>query len=109
MLVKALFQWEVFWAYLITNGGLHHHLAATGNLGQIIRRNYPMVIGNKMDEKVMEEVSIVGPLCTPLDTFADKIVLPKAAIGDYVVLFQSGATASPQLFLSHPKVLELLV
>lgn len=98
--------------YLITNGGLHHHLAATGNLGQIIRRNYPMAIGNKMDEKVMEEVSIVGPLCTPLDTFADKIVLPKAAIGDYVVLFQSGAygaTASPQLFLSHPKVLELLV
>lgn len=95
--------------FLITNGGLHHHLAATGNFGRIIRKPYPMVIGNKLNESVREEVSIVGPLCTPLDTFADKIMLPKAEIGDYVVLFQSGAygaTASPQLFLSQPSVLE---
>lgn len=98
--------------YLITNGGLHHHLAATGNLGQIIRRHYPIVIGNKLLHSAQEEVSIVGPLCTPLDTFADKILLPKAEVGDYVVLFQSGAygaTASPQLFLSHPSVLEVFL
>jgi diaminopimelate decarboxylase len=88
---------------------MHHHLAATGNLGQVLRRHFPIAIGNRLNESDTEEVSIVGPLCTPLDTLADKIVLPKADIGDYVVIFQSGAygaTASPQSFLSHPKVLE---
>ena len=98
--------------YLVTNGGLHHHLAATGNLGQVIRRSYPIAIGNKLNETTQEVVSIVGPLCTPLDTFAEGISLPKAEPGDYVVLFQSGAygaTASPQQFLSQPKVLEVFV
>lgn len=95
--------------FLLVNGGLHHHLAATGNLGQVIRRSYPIVIGNKINETILEEVSLAGPLCTPLDTFSDNILLPKAEIGDYLVLFQSGAygaTASPQDFLSHPRVLE---
>ena len=98
--------------FLVVDGGLHHHLAASGNFGQVIRKNYPVAIGNKMDEQELETVNIVGPLCTPLDTLADKMLLPKADIGDLVVIYQSGAygyTASPSKFLSQPDALEVLV
>jgi diaminopimelate decarboxylase len=98
--------------FLVVDGGLHHHLAASGNFGQVIRKNYPVTIGNKMQETVFETVNIVGPLCTPLDILADKMSLPKAEIGDFVVVYQSGAygyTASPSRFLSQPDAVEVLV
>jgi diaminopimelate decarboxylase len=98
--------------FLVTDGGLHHHLAASGNFGQVIRRNYPVAIGNRMHEAECETVSVVGCLCTPLDLLADKVSLPRAEIGDLVVVFQSGAyglTASPVHFLSHPLPPEILV
>jgi diaminopimelate decarboxylase len=97
--------------YLITDGGLHHHLAASGNFGQVIRKNYPLGIGTKTEAE-KEQASVVGPLCTPLDVLGADMLLPRAQIGDLVVVFQSGAygaTASPQGFLSHPEVLEVLV
>ncbi|QIB67537.1 pyridoxal-dependent decarboxylase, exosortase A system-associated [Kineobactrum salinum] len=96
--------------FLITNGGLHHHLAASGNFGQVVRKNYPVCIGNRVTGEVHENVTIVGPLCTPLDLLAERMELPAAEIGDLVVLFQSGAygyTASPHHFLSHPPPLEI--
>ncbi|WP_443089812.1 pyridoxal-dependent decarboxylase, exosortase A system-associated [Zoogloea sp.] len=98
--------------YLVTDGGLHHHLSASGNFGQVIRKNYPAAIGNRMDEPAGEAVSVVGPLCTPLDILADKMPLPDARPGDLVVIFQSGAygaTASPRGFLSQPDLVEVLV
>jgi diaminopimelate decarboxylase len=98
--------------YLVCNGGLHHHLANSGNFGQVIRKNYPVVIGNKLHNNDEELVNIVGPLCTPLDVIADKILLPKADIDDYVVVFQSGAygaSASPKDFLSQPSLAEILI
>ena len=90
--------------FLVTNGGLNHHLAASGNFGQVIRKNYPLCIGNRMGADNLEVVSIVGPLCTPLDILAEKMALPVAEIGDLVVVYQSGAygySASPHGFLSH--------
>ncbi|ACV25567.1 pyridoxal-dependent decarboxylase, exosortase A system-associated [Kangiella koreensis] len=98
--------------YLIANGGLHHHLAASGNFGQVIRKNYPVAIANRMQQSDTELVNIVGPLCTPLDILANKMELPKAQIGDWVAVYQSGAygfTASPRDFLSHPHPVELLL
>ena len=98
--------------FLVVDGGLHHQLAASGNFGQVIRRNYPVAIGNRMDEEATETVTIVGKLCTPLDILADRVALPPADIGDLVVVFQAGAyglTASPTAFLSHPEPPELLV
>jgi len=98
--------------YLVTDGGLHHHLAASGNFGQVIRKNYPVAIGNRMASSDLEKVSVVGPLCTPLDLLADRMDLPKAQVGDLVVVFQSGAyglSASPVAFLSHPGAREVLV
>lgn len=98
--------------FLMVDGGLHHHLAASGNFGQVIRKNYPVAIGNRMDSEDLETVNIVGPLCTPLDILADKMNLPKAEIGDFVVIYQSGAygyTASPTRFLSQPDAVEILV
>ena len=98
--------------FLVTDGGLHHQLAASGNFGQVIRRNYPVAIGNRMGEAATETASVVGCLCTPLDLLADKAELPHAEIGDLIVVFQSGAyglTASPTAFLSHPPPAEILV
>lgn len=98
--------------FLVLDGGLNHHLAASGNFGQVIRKNYPVAIGNRMADTMLETASIVGPLCTPLDLLADRIELPIAQPGDLVVIFQSGAygaSASPQRFLGHPEVLEVLI
>lgn len=98
--------------FLVTDGGLHHHLAASGNFGQVIRKNYPVTIGTRMGDGPREIASVVGPLCTPLDLLADRVELPVADVGDLVVVFQSGAygaSASPQGFLSHPPCLEVLV
>jgi diaminopimelate decarboxylase len=98
--------------FLVTDGGLHHHLAASGNFGQVIRKNYPAAIGNRIGQQDTEVASVVGPLCTPLDLLAEKMELPRADIGDLVVVFQSGAygrSASPGGFLSHPEAIEVLV
>jgi diaminopimelate decarboxylase len=98
--------------FLIVDGGLHHQLAASGNFGQVIRRNYPVAIGNRTGEDATETVSVVGCLCTPLDLLAGGASLPRADIGDLVVVFQAGAyglTASPAAFLSHPAPIEVLV
>ena len=98
--------------FLVTDGGLHHHLAASGNFGQVLRKNYPVEIGNRVASETRETASAVGPLCTPLDLLADRMDLPAAEPGDLVVVFQSGAyglTASPTQFLSHPVPLEVLV
>lgn len=98
--------------YLVTDGGLHHHLSASGNFGQVIRKNYPVVVGNKVAGGPREVASAVGPLCTPLDLLADKMELARGEPGDLVVVLQSGAyglTASPSMFLSHPAAIEVLV
>ncbi len=98
--------------FLVTDGGLHHHLAASGNFGQVIRKNYPVVVGNRVQGKKRETVSVVGPLCTPLDLLGDRIDLAEAEAGDLIAVLQSGAygaTASPIGFLSHPPPLEILV
>lgn len=98
--------------FLITAGGMNHHLAASGNLGQVIRKNYPVAIGNRIGATAVETVNIHGPLCTPLDVLASKVELPAAEPGDWVVVFQSGAygaSASPQGFLSMPSLREALL
>lgn len=98
--------------FLVCDAGLNAHLAATGNFGQVLKKNYPVAIGNRMNAPATEKVTIVGPLCTPLDRLASNVLLPRAEAGDWVVVFQSGAygtTASPQRFLSHPPVSETLV
>lgn len=96
--------------FLVLDGGMNHHLAASGNLGQTIKRNYPVALGNKLDPAGLESVDVVGPLCTPLDCIARNVELPSAEIGDLFVIFQSGAyarTASPLGFLSHPAPAEV--
>jgi diaminopimelate decarboxylase len=98
--------------FLVTDGGLHHHLAASGNFGQVLRKNYPVLIGTKVRGAERETASVVGPLCTPLDLLADRMDLARAEEGDLVVVLQSGAyglTASPLGFLSHPPPREVLV
>jgi diaminopimelate decarboxylase len=98
--------------YLILDGGMNHHLAASGNLGQVIKRNFPMTILSSLDVPATEAVDVVGPLCTPLDTLGRSVELPPAKVGDLIGIFQSGAyarTASPLGFLSHPTPPEVWV
>jgi diaminopimelate decarboxylase len=99
--------------FLIGDGGLHHQLAASGNFGQVVRKNYPVAISKRgADGSAREPASLVGPLCTPLDLLADRMELPLAEIGDLAVVFQSGAygpSASPAAFLGHPAAEEVLV
>jgi diaminopimelate decarboxylase len=91
---------------------MNHHLAASGNLGQVIKRNFPVAVLNRLTEQPQEIVDIVGPLCTPLDVLARDIELPRTEVGDLIGVFQSGAyarTASPLGFLSYPTPAEVLV
>lgn len=98
--------------FLVTDGGLHHQLAASGNFGTVVKRNYPAAIASKFDEKPAETVSIVGCLCTPLDRLSDNAEMPKADVGDIVAVFCAGAygaTASPASFLGQGPAGEILV
>lgn len=111
VLDKKISRGQIF---LVCDGGLHHHLAASGNFGQVIRKNYPVIIGNRASptQTETETVTIVGPLCTPLDILAERMELAVAEVGDLVVIYQSGAyglTASPRAFLGHPDAVELLL
>ncbi|UED82965.1 pyridoxal-dependent decarboxylase, exosortase A system-associated [Streptomyces profundus] len=101
--------------FLVVDGGLHHQLAASGNFGQVIRRNYPITLAHRAagpDTGEPEVVSVVGCLCTPLDVLGDRVALPRAEVGDLIAVFQAGAyglTASPNGFLGHPDPAEVLV
>ena len=98
--------------FLVTDGGLHHQLAASGNFGQVIRKNYPVAVATNMAGTGLESVDVVGCLCTPLDLLGNNVDLPHAEIGDLIAVFQSGAyglSASPTAFLSHPAPFEILV
>lgn len=99
--------------FLICDGGLHHQLAATGNFGSVVRRNYPLALARRFGtEDALETVSVVGPLCTPLDRLGDQLGLPAAALGDLIAVFLAGAygaTASPSAFLGHPPAQEILL
>jgi diaminopimelate decarboxylase len=98
--------------FLVTDGGLHHHLAASGNFGQVIRKNYPVVVATQVRGREREIASVVGPLCTPLDLLADRMEMARADEGDLIAVLQSGAyglTASPLGFLSHPEPGEILL
>ena len=98
--------------YLVTDGGLHHQLAASGNFGTVVRRNYPVAIASRFAAEGEEEVNVVGCLCTPLDRLADKALLPRAVVGDLVAVFCAGAygaSASPSAFLGQGPAAEMLV
>jgi len=98
--------------FLVTDGGLHHQLAASGNFGTVVRRNYPAAIANRFEEEPAETVSIVGCLCTPLDRLSDNAAMPRASVGDIVAIFCAGAygaSASPANFLGQGPARELLV
>ncbi|HEX8126253.1 MAG TPA: pyridoxal-dependent decarboxylase, exosortase A system-associated [Allosphingosinicella sp.] len=98
--------------FLVTDGGMHHQLAASGNFGQVVRRNYPVAIASRFEAPAEEEASIVGCLCTPLDRLADDVMIPRAEVGDLVAVFLAGAygrSASPEGFLGHPAPREMAV
>ncbi len=98
--------------FLVTDGGLHHQLAASGNFGTVVRRNYPIAVADMIDAPASEVVNVVGCLCTPLDKLGDQVQLPKADVGDVIAVFMAGAygaTASPASFLGHGPAQEVII
>ncbi|MFM5908311.1 MAG: pyridoxal-dependent decarboxylase, exosortase A system-associated [Novosphingobium sp.] len=98
--------------FLVVDGGLHHQLAASGNFGTVVRRNYPVAIASRFDAPVAEEASVVGCLCTPMDRLAEKGGFPHGEVGDLVAIFCAGAygaSASPAQFLGHGPAREILI
>jgi diaminopimelate decarboxylase len=97
--------------FVIVDGGLNHQLAASGNFGTVVRRNYPIAVAARMGHAPTETVSVVGPLCTPLDRLGDKVALPPVHVGDLIAIFMAGAygaSASPAAFLGHPPATEIV-
>ena len=98
--------------FLVTDGGLHHQLAASGNFGTVVRRNYPVAVADRVEDSPEETVNVVGCLCTPLDKLGDQVALPKADVGDVIAVFMAGAygaTASPASFLGHGPAQEVVI
>lgn len=98
--------------FLVTDGGMHHQLAASGNFGTVVRRNYPIAVASKFGTEATEVATVVGCLCTPLDRLGDQVLLPVAEEGDVIAVFMAGAygaTASPAAFLGHPAAAEVIV
>ena len=98
--------------FLVTDGGMHHQLAASGNFGTVVRRNYPLAVASKFEAASTEVASVVGCLCTPLDRLGDQVLLPQAEEGDVIAVFMAGAygaSASPAAFLGHPPAAEMIV
>ncbi len=99
--------------FVVVDGGLHHQLAASGNFGTVVRRNYPIALANRFGAAPAEEpVTVVGCLCTPIDRLGDKVALPPVEEGDLIAIFLAGAygaSASPTAFLGHPGPRELLL
>jgi diaminopimelate decarboxylase len=98
--------------FIITDGGMHHHLAASGNLGQVVKRDYPLLAATRLGSKNCTPAVVAGPLCTPLDMIGRQTPFPDMVAGDLVAVLQSGAyglSASPVGFLSHPSPAEVMV
>ena len=98
--------------FLVTDGGLHHQLAASGNFGAVVRRNYPVALATRFGAPAEEEASVVGCLCTPLDRLGEDLPLPRAEPGDIIAVFLAGAygaSASPSAFLGHLPARELTI
>ncbi|WP_371187681.1 pyridoxal-dependent decarboxylase, exosortase A system-associated [Thalassotalea maritima] len=98
--------------YLVCDGGLHHHLANSGNFGQVLRKNYPVAVANKLQQEKDQMYQVVGPLCTPLDIVASNLQAPDTSVGDLIAVMQSGAygySASPHDFLSQKQCQQILL
>jgi diaminopimelate decarboxylase len=97
--------------FVVVDGGLNHQLAASGNFGTVVRRNYPIAVAARMGQETTITASVVGPLCTPLDRLGDKVALPAADAGELIAIFMAGAygaSASPYAFLGHPPAIEIV-
>jgi diaminopimelate decarboxylase len=97
--------------FLIGDGGLHHQLAASGNFGTVVRRNYPIAVATRFGEAATETVNVCGCLCTPLDRLGDAVQLPRADVGDVIAIFMAGAygaSASPAAFLGQGPAREFI-
>jgi diaminopimelate decarboxylase len=98
--------------FLVTDGGGHHLLGATGCLGEPGISNRAIALANRFNAPGEEEVTVTGCLCTPFDVFGDQVPLPAADVGDLVAIFSAGAygpSASPQTWESRPAARQTLV
>ncbi len=97
--------------FYVLDGGMNHHLSASGNLGMTIRKNY-LVRNLSRPGAPKQTCTLVGPLCTPLDMMGKGVSVETPVVGDLIGFLNSGSygySASPLLFLGHGEPCELLV
>jgi diaminopimelate decarboxylase len=76
--------------------GGKHYLAVDGGMGDNIRpalyqAEYRAAIDGKVDRADMETVTVAGRYCETGDVLMKDITLPVAAVGDLLVVFDTGA------------------
>jgi diaminopimelate decarboxylase len=99
-------------SFAVCDAGFNNHLAAFGLMGSIVRRNWPIFNVTGPEGSATATYTLVGPLCTNIDTLATKVELPVLECGDVIAVASSGAyglSASPLGFISHPEPREALV
>jgi len=98
-------------ALLALDGGMNHYLGASGNLGGVLKRNYPVTaVTNSEGEATPYDLS--GPLCTNIDALGKGIEMGHVGPGDLVAIGCAGAygiTSSPLHFISHAPPREVLI
>lgn len=97
--------------FYILDGGMNHHLSASGNLGATIRKNF-LVRNLSHSDNPKITCNLVGPLCTPMDLMGKDVSVESPEIGDLVGFLVSGSygySASPLFFLGHELPVELVV
>ena len=73
--------------FVVTDGGLHLHLAASANFEQVIRKNYRVATGNRMPSPHVE-TRVIDPSCTLIDLLVKRMTLPLSEERDFVAVFQ---------------------
>ncbi|MFO0722919.1 MAG: alanine racemase [Myxococcota bacterium] len=95
----------------VVDGGIHQLLRAAPALGGP-RKPKARLRNLSAPERPEVEMSLSGPLCTPLDVLAEDVLLPEPQPGDLLAIEAAGAyglSMSPIEFLSRPRPRELLL
>ena len=93
--------------FILTDGGINNYLRAA-----LKKLTHSVYLIDRLNEAKPFSANVGGPLCTPLDEYANAIELPKAEAGNLVGVFNAGAygySMSMHEFLGHRSPAEVLV
>lgn len=94
--------------FVITDGGINQFVRPV-----LMKVEHEARVISRLCSPTPTVAKVSGPLCTPIDIMSEHIQVPEdISLDDLVGIFNAGAygfSMSPQLFLSHPSPVEVLV